>query len=304
MKTSKELYTGLEDMSVKGGSDIGVVAAEALQAFAVEIGINDPKFITKIENYAEKIKTLKPTMAMVHNAMTDMLHIFKENASNLDAGIAAINQYVTKSKGESEKSLEKVADIFSEVVQDGDVLFTHSFTKSSLLSLEKAKRKGKHFSVISGESRPLKEGAYFATRLAQLGIEDTVVTDAATAFYMPKCTRVVVGADTLYTDGTVVNKMGTLGLAILANQFKKPVYVLTITAKLYVPSLQGFRLKLENRPATEVMNMTDHKKVEEHLKAENFFFEETPAEYISYLVTEKGLIKPSQLLELVSKKEW
>jgi methylthioribose-1-phosphate isomerase len=117
------------------------------------------------------------------------------------------------------------------------------------------------------------------------------------AHYLPGCTKVFVGADALYTDGTVVNKMGTLAIAMLAKAFQKPVYVLTITSKLYLPSLKGFKLQLERRPATEIQNPIADETISRNLTIENTFFEEVSGEHTTFLVTEKGVIKPCQLLE-------
>jgi len=297
MSESAEFYEGLENMSVKGGSDIGVVAAAALRAYAFEISQNNPQYYELIEQYGERLKALKPTMASVHNIVDQIIGLIQETDITTPEGRKALITFVDRYKAATEEALQEIAQLFANIVVNGDVILTHSFTKSALYALENAAQSGKRFSVICTESRPLCEGAYLATRLASLGIQATVITDAAMAHYLPRCTKVIVGADALYTDGTIVNKMGTLPVAILARTFNKPVYALAITSKLYMPSRRGLRLELESRPETEVMDRPRDGPAGANLKVENIFFEEVPEEYVTYLVTEKGLLKPSQLLE-------
>lgn len=295
MTTWQELYTGLEDMSVKGGSDIGVVAAQAFCAYVREhIGV-DSFLYESAQGFAEKIKRLKPSMGTVQTVIDQLLGLLDHDHTDDAQVLQAIESFVQRYHQETEESLTRMAAIAANVIQDGDVVFTHSYTRSVLLAIEKAYSAGKHFSVISTESRPRNEGAYLASLLAGMGIDVTLITDASAAHYMPRISRVFVGADGLYTDGTVVNKMGTLGIAILAAYYRVPVYVLSITAKLYRPSLQGFQLEMERRPAEEVWNEPNSIP---SMRVENIFFEEVPPELVTYLVTERGVIKPGQLYTL------
>jgi|YNPMSStandDraft_1061717.scaffolds.fasta_scaffold10022_2 eIF-2B alpha/beta/delta-like uncharacterized protein len=299
MKTWKQLYAGLEDMSVKGGSDIGIVAAQAFLDYLKDHINSGSWYEEKVLEFGERIKTLKPSMGSVHNAIDDLITIFKTYRNDAQRMLFVMDEYVSHYQQETNQALNKIAELFSSLIEDGDQLLTHSFTRSVLLAFDQALALGKKFSVISAESRPRNEGTYFASLLAGKGLDVTLITDAAVAHYMPKATKVLVGADALYTDGTVVNKMGTLNVAIIAHEFHKPVYVLTITTKLYLPSLFGKHLIMERRPVNEVLETEpDNPVVSSHLTVENIFFEEIPPEYITYLVTEKGLIKPCQLMNV------
>jgi ribose 1,5-bisphosphate isomerase len=300
MKTWEQLYSGLEDMSVKGGSDIGIVAAQTFLSYLkdnIRLGFQNEE---KALEFAERLKNLKPSMGSVHNAIDDLVTILKTHQDDTQQMLILMDEYVSHYQQETNQALDKIAKLFSSLIENGDRLLTHSFTRSVLLAFENALALGKEFSVISAESRPRNEGAYFASLLAGKGLNVTLITDAAVAHYMPQATKVLVGADALYADGTIVNKMGTMNVAIVAREFHKPVYVLTITTKLYFPSLFGKRLNMEKRPVNEVLETkTDDPVISSHLTVENIFFEEVPPDYITYLVTEKGLIKPCQLLNVV-----
>jgi ribose 1,5-bisphosphate isomerase len=301
-RSSQELYTGLEDMTVKGGGDIGIVAAQALHAYAIE-NSEETNFLDKVETFGEQLKRVKPTMATVHNAVDAIVSILSEYKDEPLTGIAEVEMWVQNYESTEEQALEKLATHYAGFLKDGDVLLTHSYTHTVLMALERASKQGIKFQVISTESRPLREGAYLASLLAGRDIEVTIITDAAVAHYLPQVTKIAVGADALYADGTVVNKMGTLGLGMLARAYKKPLFVLATTAKYYPPSLAGERLRMERRPKSEVLDEDAYEEVRDYLSVKNVFFEEVPAEYIGHIVTEYGLIKPSQLLTIVSTKE-
>lgn len=304
MNTWEQLYTSLEDMSVKGGSEIGVVAAQAFVAYVKDNVL--PSFYdkSKILEFAERLKKLKPSMGSVHNAIDDLVRIFESYQGDIQEMLSAMDEYLLRYQRDTIRLLNNIAELVSNLINDGETILTHSFTRSVFVSLECALERGKRFSVISTESRPRNEGAYFASLLAGKGLSVTLITDAAVAHYMPQTTKVLVGADALYADGTIVNKMGTLNLAIIAREFRKPVYVLALTNKLYLPSLFGKRLEMERRPSDEVWDARLHDPVVgSHLIVENIFFEEVPPEYISYIVTEKGVIKPYQILNVTLAKE-
>lgn len=294
MTTWQDLYEGLEDMSIKGGSDIGVAAARSFVLYVKDSNEKDKLQLENARIFAEKIKALKPSMGTVHNVIDELLKILENNSDSPSNSFDAMDEYVTQYQKGIQDSLISMANIAARRIEDGDCILTHSYTRSVLLAFEKAMESGKKISVYCPESRPLKEGAYLAKLLSQRGVATTLISDAAVARYMPNVSKVIVGADGIYVDGTVINKMGTLGVTIIAQKYNKPVYVLSISAKLFLPSLDGRKLVMESRPEGELMDV-DVLKRNPNLTVENVFFEEVPPEAITYLVTEKGITKPSQV---------
>lgn len=300
MTTWQDLYGGLEDMSIKGGSDIGVAAARSFLLYVRDLVKRNEDYLDEAGIFAKKIKALKPSMGTVHNIIDDLINILEDNQDSIENSFDLMDKYVNQYQERIEDSLHSMADIAAHIIEDGDCIMTHSYTRSVLLAFEKALELGKKFSVYCTESRPLKEGTYLATLLTKRGLDTTLITDAAVARYMSNVSKVIVGADAIYVDGTVVNKMGTLGVAIIAQKYNKPVYVLSITAKLFLPSLKSEKLEMERRPEREVLAEDVLEKYSK-LAVENVFFEEVPPEVITYLVSEKGILKPSQIFLLPSQ---
>jgi translation initiation factor 2B subunit (eIF-2B alpha/beta/delta family) len=138
--------------------------------------------------------------------------------------------------------------------------------------------------VVVAESRPAREGVGVAERLAAVGVDVTLVTDAAAAHVLAgglddRIDRVVVGADTVSPDGSVLNKTGTRGVAIAAANEGVPVDVVTATDKVATTAVEG-----EAGPSEAVYDG------DADLAVENPTFDRTPASFVTGVVTERGVL--------------
>jgi translation initiation factor 2B subunit (eIF-2B alpha/beta/delta family) len=139
--------------------------------------------------------------------------------------------------------------------------------------------------VVVAESRPAREGVGVAERLAAEGVDVTLVTDAATAHALAggigdRIDRVVVGADTVYPDGSVLNKTGTRGVAIAAANEGVPVDVVAAADKVATTAtVEG-----EAGPPEAVYDG------DADLTVENPTFDHTPAAFVTGVVTERGVL--------------
>ncbi|HJW97041.1 MAG TPA: ribose 1,5-bisphosphate isomerase, partial [archaeon] len=106
---------------------------------------------------------------------------------------------------------------------------------------------------------------------------------------MKKCTKVLVGCDAILPDGSIVNKIGTLPMAIVAKAFGKPFIVAGLTSKL------THRVEIEERDPKEVEDPANLKGA----KIINPAFDITPADYVDFIITEKGIVKPHDVFEMV-----
>jgi translation initiation factor 2B subunit (eIF-2B alpha/beta/delta family) len=122
--------------------------------------------------------------------------------------------------------------------------------------------------------------AAIARVLAEASAEVTLVADAACGIFIREASAVVVGADSVRADGGVVNKVGTYPLALAAHVAQVPVYVLCETLKIAPPSLP---LTFEEMDPTELLP-----EPSPHLTARNPYFDYTPPELVSALISEEG----------------
>ena len=151
---------------------------------------------------------------------------------------------------------------------------------------------GKRPHVYVGETRPYLQGARLtAWELLEEGIDHTLVCDSVAASVMPRCEAVLVGCDRVAANGDVANKIGTLGLAILAKHYGVPFYVCMPMSTLDQKAPTGADIPIEERSAAEVRGFGDVVWASESPIA-NPAFDITPAALVTAWVTEEGLWTP------------
>ena len=153
---------------------------------------------------------------------------------------------------------------------------------------------GKRIRVYADETRPFLLGARLtAWELAQDGIPVTLIADVAAGFLMSRneIDAIVVGADRVAANGDVANKIGTYQIAVLANRHAVPFYVACPTSTIDPAVESGAAIPIEERGAEEVLGYRDMRWAPPGVSAVNPVFDVTPAELVTALITEKGVVK-------------
>jgi translation initiation factor 2B subunit (eIF-2B alpha/beta/delta family) len=163
-------------------------------------------------------------------------------------------------------------------------IMTHSYSSTVLEVLEHAKG----IEVICPESRPLAEGLRTARVLGAKGIRVRLVTDFAALSLVGECDLVMVGADAITLVG-IVNKIGTYGLALAARDNSVPFYVLAGWEK-FLPAPFAQALRIEKKDPQEITHETMPNVV-----VENCYFEYTPLDLITGVVTQTGVISGNEV---------
>jgi methylthioribose-1-phosphate isomerase len=145
------------------------------------------------------------------------------------------------------------------------------------------------------ETRPLLQGARLtAYELGEAGIRHTLVTDNATGAILREggVAGVVVGADRIAANGDTANKIGTYALAVLARHHGVPFYVVAPSSTIDPATASGDAIPIEQRPADEVTGFGGVLTAPAATFARNDAFDVTPAELITAIVTEHGVLYP------------
>jgi len=153
--------------------------------------------------------------------------------------------------------------------------------------------KGKQISVIANETRPYLQGARLtAWELVQEGIPCTLITDSMAGHLMSRgeVDVIVVGADRIAANGDVANKIGTYALAVLAKRHDIPFYVAAPLSTFDPKIPDGSHIPIEERPATEVTGYGDKRWAPHGIAVRNPAFDVTPAELITGIICEKGVV--------------
>ena len=152
---------------------------------------------------------------------------------------------------------------------------------------------GKRISVIADETRPFLQGARLtAWEMVQENIPITLITDNMSGHLMARgeIDAIIVGTDRVAANGDVANKIGTYMVAVLAKRHNIPFYVACPISTIDIKCPDGFSIPIEERSANEVTGFREFQWAADGVKVRNPSFDVTPAELVTALITEKGVI--------------
>lgn len=254
----------------RGGA---ALAREALAAAAVLIRAARPEFAAlkpEILCGIEKLAACRPSM----HAVAGVLKEAREGVAACESEAAAVALLDALQRRLLEAERRSVEQAASRILP-GEVVLVHSFSGTVLEVLIQARHRLKRVYVC--EARPLCEGRLTAARLAAEGVAVTLITDAQAALVMPHVSRVLLGADALCTDGSIVNKAGSTLLALAARRFGPPVTVVA----------QEIKRMATAEPPLEIASPAEvWPDAPSHLQVQNVYFEQVPADLVSEIVTE------------------
>ncbi|GMI46713.1 hypothetical protein TrCOL_g1659 [Triparma columacea] len=206
----------------------------------------------------------------------------------------------------------KIAEHGSQFVRDGQTIMTHGYSRVvAKLLVRAAAVERRNFNIVVLEGRPDGGGAKAASLFSEAGIPTTVVLDSAAAHVMERCDLCIVGAEGVLENGGIVNKVGTYALGITAKALGKPFYVAAESykfARLYplnqkdlggTKGLGGGGGKSKAGGLGGFYDTTTEKgeprriELGEGVKVEDHPVDFTPAEYISLLFTDLGILTPN-----------
>ncbi len=166
---------------------------------------------------------------------------------------------------------------------------------TALAVLYAAQAAGRRFEVLVDETRPLLQGARLtAWELTRAGIPATLITDSMAGAAMARLgvDLVVVGADRIATNGDTANKIGTYGLALLARAHRCPSMWWPRPRRWTAALATGEAIPIEERAASEVRCLAGRPTAPAEVQVWNPAFDVTPAELVTAIVTEAGVIRP------------
>jgi methylthioribose-1-phosphate isomerase len=153
---------------------------------------------------------------------------------------------------------------------------------------------GGDFDVYATETRPYLQGARLTSwEFLKLGIPVTLLTDSmvGSLFSSTEMSAVVVGTDRTAANGDVANKIGTYQIAVLAKRHGVPFYVAAPTSSIDLECSDGRQIPIEERPAEEVTHFRGTRVAPENVSVFNPAFDVTPAELVSGIITEEGVVR-------------
>ena len=269
----------IRDDREHGASWLARAAAQTLLHANVQTeGMPDVRRDAILRAAARALVTARPSMAAVANAAARVWSAgVVTSATTRWQAMHGMAERLASPDGQERQAL---IDHAEKLVAGSVYTLSRSGTvEDVLLALG---RRGAVTKLFIAESRPGGEGVALAQALATGGLPVTLVADAAGGVLMAEVNCVVLGADSLRVDGSVVNKVGSYPLALMAHAEGKPVYVICETLKIAAPD---FPFALEEMDPAELLS-----DAVVGIAARNPYFDMTPATLIASYITEKGIL--------------
>ncbi|NLN72030.1 MAG: ribose 1,5-bisphosphate isomerase [Thermoplasmatales archaeon] len=284
-------------MKIRGAGKIARAGAEALSDFADGYeGTGMQTFLGDLDEAKKALLGSRPTAVSLWNGVHSTLRGVTD-AKDVGEATALIKLNADKFITSSENAVRVIGEIGAKRVQDGDTILTICNSSAALSVMKTAHRQNKHISVYATETRPWRQGILTARELDAEGIETTLVVDNAVRSVMKKVNKVFVGADTVTSHGSLINKVGTSHVALAAHEARVQFYVCAETYKFSPMSLYGDMVTIEERDPSEVAAPGE---LPETVRIYNPVFDSTPAAYIDAIITELGMMGPGAVFGVMT----
>jgi S-methyl-5-thioribose-1-phosphate isomerase len=310
-KNHKEVAEAIKTMVVRGAPAIGATGAFGIALATLEA--NKSNFKKYIAEASQTLRSTRPTAQNLFHAIDYVLDSIK-GLNNIEAirkkAIKTANEFADADV----ESCKKIGQYGNTLIKDGFKIETHCNAGwlatvdwgTALSPIYVAHREGKKIFVYVDETRPRSQGmSLTAWELSQENVPHKIIPDNAGAYYMSKgIDMMIVGADRIAANGDVANKIGTFEKAIAAKYFNIPFYVAAPFTTIDFKCPDGAHIPIEQRSEDEVLYVQGLHENGKIMKvrvapaksgALNPAFDVTPANLITAIVTERGIIKPNKL---------
>jgi len=303
-RTTDDVVYALQTMVVRGAPAIGVTAAFGCHLAAREArGWADWR--ASLGASLDKLRTARPTAVNLRWAVERMEALWRSHESVELEGLSALwLDEARRMQREDEEINRAMGRHGAALLADGDRVMTHCNAGALATAgfgtavgvVYAAVEQGKRIRVVANETRPFLQGARLtAYELDRAGVEVTVACDNAAGLLMKKglVDKIIVGADRIAANGDVANKIGTYSVALLARAHNVPFYVAAPRSTFDLLCPDGTHIPIEERTPREVTHPTGESQITPlGVKVYNFAFDVTPAELVTAIITEKGLLYP------------
>ena len=304
LQTAEDVWQSIKLLKVRGAPAIGVAAAYGLcVALRNKKTFDRPAFLKEVETQAAYLDSARPTAVNLGWALKRLQVV--ASVCGYQTGEEIFEALLSEAVAIHEEDRQLcmgIGQVGAELIAPGCGVLTHcnagalatTGIGTATAPMYVAHDQGVSFRVYADETRPLLQGARITSwELQRSGLDVTLNTDSMAAHLMSQglIDLVIVGTDRVAANGDVANKIGTLGVAILARHFGIPFYV-ACPSSTYDPfTEEGMNIVIEERDGSEVRSFDSAEVATRSIKVRNPAFDVTPAQLVTGLITEKGIIE-------------
>ena len=303
--TAEEIYDAIRRLKVRGAPAIGICAAFGMYVLSLSMPRESyEEFSKEFSRAKEYIGSSRPTAVNLGWALQRMERIVSEHPG------APVSEICVKLKKEALEIQQEDMDMCRRIseyglslIKNGDGILTHcnagplatSRYGTALGPLFLGKERGMEFKVFADETRPLLQGARLTSyELEQGGIDVTLICDNMASMVMKNgwVQACFVGCDRVAANGDTANKIGTSGVAILADYYHIPFYVLGPSSTIDLNCPTGAHIPIELRPPEEIKEQFYKQPMAlPKTKCYNPAFDVTDHSLITAIVTDQGIFR-------------
>ncbi len=287
-KTIEKIAKDIKEIKIQGASNIEITAIKGILELVKRTNKLNDALIEEIKENINHLIIQRPNEPKLRNSMSYVFQLVKKHPNNTEPLEIEIEKYEEK----TEKGNNDIAEMASKLISNGSKILTHCHSTLVENTFKRAHDKGIDFEVFCTETRPRYQGRITAKNLADYGINTTLVTDASITHYLKQMDYFFSGSDVVFFDGSIMNKLGTYAISLVAREFKTPHIVLTSTHCVETNDLLSFVQEIEERNINEVWKKETRP---EKLKIKNPAFDIVPNELIDKFITEEGVFSPETL---------
>ena len=301
--SAAQVCASIKQLKVRGAPAIGIAGAYGLVvALRGKLHLDRDSFIAEMHKQAAGLEAARPTGVNLRWALRrQVAHVLGMSGAGPEQIHAELLAEAIRIHDEDRRLCRDIGAAGRPLIRQGMGILTHcnagqlatSELGTATAPMYLAHRDGVGFSVFVDETRPLLQGARLTSwELLQAGIDVTLICDnmAATMMAQGRVDLVITGSDRVAANGDAANKIGTLGLAVLARHFNIPFYVAIPYSTIDLDAASGADIPIEERAPDEVTHWGGHRTAPENVKAGNPAFDVTPNDLITGIITERGIL--------------
>ncbi|HEY4015938.1 MAG TPA: S-methyl-5-thioribose-1-phosphate isomerase [Polyangiaceae bacterium] len=294
----------IERLAVRGAPAIGIAAAYGMVLAARRAGEGAVDFDRTMAEADARLRRTRPTAVNLMWALDRMARRARSLGTvDRRERVARLAQEARAIHREDVEACRAMGRVGAARVADGATVLTHCNAGAlatggygtALGVVRAARDAGKTVRVVACETRPVLQGARLtAWELSRDGFDVTLVTDSMVGDLMRRraVDVAIVGADRIARNGDVANKIGTYGVACLADLHGVPFFVAAPWSTFDPSAADGDSIPVEHRDQEEVLSLAGRRTAPAGVRADNPAFDVTPARLVRAIFTERGEVLP------------
>ncbi|MGA2361612.1 MAG: S-methyl-5-thioribose-1-phosphate isomerase [Candidatus Aminicenantales bacterium] len=303
-RTYIQVAQAIEKMVIRGAPAIGIAAAYGLALGLMSVRADTGRSLERdFDRIYRRLERTRPTARNLFWSLERMRAAYGTNRGlglrTIQKALLAEAQAIEREDAETNRMIGVHG---RDLIGDGVAVLTHcnagalatAAYGTALGVVRAAAEQGKKIRVFADETRPFLQGARLTVwELARDGIPVVLITDNMAGWLMRKgeISLVIVGADRIARNGDTANKIGTYSVAVLAKENGVPFYVAAPMSTIDTALEDGSGIPIEERKPEEVREVGGRLITVPGVEVRNPAFDVTPAQYITGIITERGLFR-------------